>query len=614
MYVNRIQLANYGPIDRLDIMFPFDRERPKPVAFVGPNGSGKSILLSHIVNGLLLAKQRAFPQSPEIKTDMVYKLRSPQYIALGKDSYFARVDYTNSFWIGELQLNNQKKTFGELPEEANAVNVEKLWNNMKDADTSYIDTRSFRDPNRSKTIFLNNCILYFPPDRYEDPAWLNETNLLSKASHLNLSHLEGHTERKIINYSPLRENQDWLFDVVYDSRVFELQTSQIVINSRAHDGSVQPKQLSVVEGYSGRANTLLSLVLQVVRVLLDQHGNLSLSIGYRHNRVLSVLLNNQMLVPNIFQLSSGEVSLLNLFLSILRDYDLTDITLQRAEDIKGIVVVDEIDLHLHTRHQHDILPRLISMFPNVQFIVTTHSPLFVLGLQKILGDDGFSLYSLPNGHLLGAEEFGEFGEAFRVFANTQLHLDEVRLAVRQAQKPLIFVDGATDVRYHTRAAQVLGFSELLESAEFRDGSGMLKKIWSGLTKDHVERQKVIVLYDPESNVGADQRENVFRRKIEKMEEEDNPIQRGVENLFSRETLQRAVESRSAFIDKIEGHGRTLRGSMVKVPEVWAVNKDEKSNLCDWICENGTVEDFRHFQPVLEMIHEIVENKPKDLVE
>ena len=46
MYTKRIQLVNYGPIDHLDITFPFEGDTPKPVLLVGENGSGKSILLS----------------------------------------------------------------------------------------------------------------------------------------------------------------------------------------------------------------------------------------------------------------------------------------------------------------------------------------------------------------------------------------------------------------------------------------------------------------------------------------------------------------------------------------------------------------------------------------
>ena len=70
-----------------------------------------------------------------------------------------------------------------------------------------------------------------------------------------------------------------------------------------------------------------------------------------------------MIVPNIFQLSSGETSLFDIFLSILRDFELSGSQFSNAADIRGIVVVDEMDLHLHAVHQHEVLPSLIGMFP-----------------------------------------------------------------------------------------------------------------------------------------------------------------------------------------------------------------------------------------------------------
>ncbi|MGB0930879.1 MAG: AAA family ATPase [Chitinophagales bacterium] len=48
-----------------------------------------------------------------------------------------------------------------------------------------------------------------------------------------------------------------------------------------------------------------------------------------------------------------------------------------ATDIEGIVLVDEIDAHLHVELQKKIMPLLTTFFPKIQFIVTTHSP-FVL--------------------------------------------------------------------------------------------------------------------------------------------------------------------------------------------------------------------------------------------
>ena len=70
-------------------------------------------------------------------------------------------------------------------------------------------------------------------------------------------------------------------------------------------------------------------------------------------------------------------------------------------DTPGIVLIDEVDAHLHLSLQKDILPLLTGLFPRIQFIVTTHSP-FVLGsaentviydLEKklcISGDEGLS--------------------------------------------------------------------------------------------------------------------------------------------------------------------------------------------------------------------------------
>lgn len=47
----------------------------------------------------------------------------------------------------------------------------------------------------------------------------------------------------------------------------------------------------------------------------------------------------------------------------------------------GVVLVDEIDLHLHPRWQRTIVQDIRKLFPNLQFIVTTHSPFIAQGLQ-----------------------------------------------------------------------------------------------------------------------------------------------------------------------------------------------------------------------------------------
>ena len=53
----------------------------------------------------------------------------------------------------------------------------------------------------------------------------------------------------------------------------------------------------------------------------------------------------------------------------------------KLQENKGIVMIDEIDLHLHPKWQMTILPTLSKCLQNIQFIVTSHSPLVVGTLE-----------------------------------------------------------------------------------------------------------------------------------------------------------------------------------------------------------------------------------------
>ena len=61
------------------------------------------------------------------------------------------------------------------------------------------------------------------------------------------------------------------------------------------------------------------------------------------------------------------------------------------KDIKGVVLIDEIEQHLHPRWQIEIMTRLHKSFPKLQFIATTHSPLVVSGCKHC------RVFSLKNG-------------------------------------------------------------------------------------------------------------------------------------------------------------------------------------------------------------------------
>ena len=73
----------------------------------------------------------------------------------------------------------------------------------------------------------------------------------------------------------------------------------------------------------------------------------------------------------------------------------------REYDIEGIVLIDELETHLHIELQKKILPFLTEFFPRIQFIVTTHSP-YILNsisnakaydLERCIELENLSLYS-----------------------------------------------------------------------------------------------------------------------------------------------------------------------------------------------------------------------------
>ena len=65
------------------------------------------------------------------------------------------------------------------------------------------------------------------------------------------------------------------------------------------------------------------------------------------------------------------------------------------DDVQGIVLIDEIEQHLHPSWQREIVRLLAQEFPRVQFIVTTHAPLTVIGSSS-LSDDASQLIVLEH--------------------------------------------------------------------------------------------------------------------------------------------------------------------------------------------------------------------------
>lgn len=57
-------------------------------------------------------------------------------------------------------------------------------------------------------------------------------------------------------------------------------------------------------------------------------------------------------------------------------------TLNNPLEGEGIILIDEIELHLHPKWQSEIVKNLTNVFPNCQFILTTHSPQVIREIEK----------------------------------------------------------------------------------------------------------------------------------------------------------------------------------------------------------------------------------------
>ncbi len=597
MYFKKIEIENAGPIDHLSIDFPTtDSGSPKPLVIVGENGTGKSILLSYLVNTLISAKQIAFDDT-EVEHGKVYKYRSPQYIKAGEHYSYGRADFGNGQYVEEWQLDTQKSKFEETYSFSPA---RRTWKAIPANDSSHFQSSLSHNEQAAKELFEKKCCLYFPVNRFEEPAWLNIDNLKDRAAYTELKHINRYSNRSLISTSPLKANRNWLLDLIFDRQTFEIFTQTMALPVGPNQ---QPINVPVFAGFQGQSSRIYEAVLQLLRTTLRVDGTIRLGAGDRRNRLISILKDEVAWIPNVFQLSTGEVLLLNLFLSTLRDYDLSGGSLENISDIRGIVIIDEIDAHLHTRHQKEVLPALLASFPNVQFIITTHSPLFLLGMENKLGVNGFKIINMPDGEIVSASDFSEYTAAYEAFKQTNLHRQEIANTLKANSRPIVFVEGDYDIRYITRAAELLGKLHVLHAIQLRDGSGFgnLDKIWRFYEVQLAELlpSKILLLYDCDTNKAASEKGRLIKRVIPSII--DSAITIGIENLIPVELIAQLENSHPQFIDSTDSTTTRIRGNAVISPAKKSINKDEKKNLCDWLCSQGTVKDFRNFSSIFDMI-------------
>jgi len=167
---------------------------------------------------------------------------------------------------------------------------------------------------------------------------------------------------------------------------------------------------------------------------------------------------------NVAQLSQGEKSLMALVGDIARRLAMLNPALEDPLAGEGIVLIDEVDLHLHPSWQRSLCNRLIETFPNCQFVLTTHSPLVISDYKHVL------VYTLNNGEL--EKPPSQYGQD----ANTVL---------------LDVMD--TSIRNEKINAQLNDLLDAIQDSNLAQAQQLLAKLTEELPANHLELVKAKLL-------------------------------------------------------------------------------------------------------------------------
>jgi len=585
VYLKKIVIENIGPITKLAIELPFhENGNPKPLLLVGENGTGKTIFQSQIIDSLYETASNLFTdigiQDGEGRS--YYKISGSLNLQLGKNKGFSALSFIDS-------------------ENKNIEYFDKIGNITKDDFTNDISDFILSPDGKSKNQksltnisdtskkeklqqeWIREVHIYQPAYRYEEPFWKNNTfrDYQRFEDKVNYS---GVLAKEIEIISSTKENKSYLMDLVLDFTLYK--TNQVDINTWTNINNILKKikrKKNIRFGVGPRGGYRVSIVET------DATGKIS-----------------NTLLPSIDNLSLGESILLNLFVNIIRHGDKPP---KITTEIRGIVAIDEIDVHLHTNLQNTVLPELIKLFPKVQFIVTTHSPLFILGMKSIFGEENFEIRNMPNGELITTERFSEFDNAYKVLKETEKFEADFIDKVKELTKPILYVEGDYDIRYIKYIAKQLDKNNILEKIEIidGDGSGNLKNLWKIFDSNKaakisklITNQKILFLFDCDEFESEKDIENkIFKISIPR--NHSNLITIGIENLLSNNIIKEALTK--GYIEHISIVKKV--GETTKTIENYELVKSQKSNLCNWFCteRDNSTEDIETFRVIFDLIED-----------
>ena len=176
--------------------------------------------------------------------------------------------------------------------------------------------------------------------------------------------------------------------VGYEDCLIEASNNKMLMKWIRHMEKIEWKRKETVGEYSGVKRALCNFMQEMIEEKV-------LSFEYDDQSGELIFKTEKEFLP-IRVLSAGYQSLIWMVLDIAyRMALLNPGLLENISETPGVVLIDELDMHLHPKWQWNIVSALKKTFPNVQFIAATHSPIIIASckeehLIKINAETGIS--------------------------------------------------------------------------------------------------------------------------------------------------------------------------------------------------------------------------------
>lgn len=370
MQIQSFSLKNIGQFQDLSVSLAPTQHFPSNITvFIGNNGSGKTSLLKSVAMVLTWYVAR-------LKHDKTNGTQIPENVILN-NANSAMVEIT----VNDLDLQQHTKAYTWRIAKNRTARKAEFTTHLTELNqlTSYYKQWLGEDDQSSLPL-----IAFYPVERSVIDIPLN---IREKHQFLQI---DGY-DNALNNAVDFRRFFEWFRE---REDVENEHLKKIMFNLRL--GSSDQEFLKAIDEYNSNKfkDVQLEAVRQAIYAFMPNFRNLEVS---RKPRLAMIIDKNDKTL-NVSQLSQGEKSLMALVGDIARRLAMMNPKLDNSLQGKGIILIDEIDMHLHPQWQRSIIQRLQTTFPNCQFILTTHSPLVISDTQNILvyDLDGQEVNALPS--------------------------------------------------------------------------------------------------------------------------------------------------------------------------------------------------------------------------